>query len=111
MVHGMSEVSTKLYQLMTGYRMDAARNRSVCLIIQPSIFRLSLDDSHQSSSTAPDFFCASNSLFTDVSTRIVPPLRIAMSPGLSAVPDVKAMAPVFETENEPPPYALVALAT
>src|SRR6266568_1590880 len=94
---------------MSGYFLDASKSGG--LIIQPSIFRLSLDDSHQSSSTAPGFFCASNSLFTDVSARIVPPLRIAMSPGLSAVPDVKAMAPVFETENEPPPYALVALAT
>src|ERR1700734_4163152 len=33
-VQGMSEVRTKLYQLMTGYGQGAARRRSVCSIVQ-----------------------------------------------------------------------------
>src|SRR5580704_388337 len=32
-VQGMSLVSTKLYQLMTGYRHAAARKRSVCSMV------------------------------------------------------------------------------
>src|ERR1700682_393951 len=33
-VNGISEVRTKLYQLMTGYSAAAARKRSVCSMVQ-----------------------------------------------------------------------------
>jgi len=69
--------------------------------------RLSFEDSYQISSTRPGTFCCSNSWLMAVSTRIAPLVETAHLRDCLAA-KVKAIVPVRETENEPPPDALAS---
>src|SRR5580658_813598 len=87
---------------MRGYFFEASKSGG--LIIQPSILRLSKEESYQSSSTAPSFLAVKSSRLSDVTTLILGLASdaTATSPGSDGVSYWTANDPFLAMLKLPP---------